>query len=212
MLYEKIEWTQYRREDANDPSKKRILLIGDSITNGIREDVYSLLPQGYTQTAIATSKGVNDPCFLPEIDLFCSQDEFRYETVYFNNGLHIHGQSEQEYEENLSAALAHLKEKIPGAKFVIGLSTPILIREVSAETHETPITLAQKNDNKNLARKALVPRFNLIAERVAKEFGYPVFDPYTLVVDRPELKVADGVHFTPEGKKLIATALMPYLL
>ena len=211
MQYEKIEWTQYRREDANDPSKsKRILLIGDSIVNGMRPELYALLPDPYTLTAITTSKGVNDPEFLNEIDLFCSQDQFRYATVYFNNGLHIHGQTARDYEANYTAALLHLREKIPGAKFVIGLSTPALKKDVSAEKHETPITLEDDKTEKTLTRDMV--ESNRVAAAIAKRFGYPVFDAYSLVVDRPELKVADGVHFTEEGRKLLASALLPYLL
>ena len=103
-----------------------------------------------------------------------------------------------------------MKEKIPNAKFVIGLSTPALKKEVSAETHETPITLDGDRSDRTLTQDMV--ESNRIAAEIAKRFGYPVFDAYSLVVDRPELKVADGVHFTEEGKKLLASALLPYLL
>ena len=98
-MNEAIEWTRIWRENA-DTAKKRVLLIGDSIIDGCKSLVGKALPKEYTISSYATSKGVDSPFLWREVELLAAQEGFDYAAVYFNSGLHFHGQTPEEYREN----------------------------------------------------------------------------------------------------------------
>ena len=196
---ERIEWTRYWREDADRDSKK-VLLIGDSIVNGCIKDIQKNLPEGYAVTAVVSSKGLNNPYFIKEISLFCEQENYKFEAIYFNNGLHFHGQSPMEYKENYSKMLDQLSELMPDVPIVLGLSTPLTCGAgADPQKHETPVTLKENNE--------MVIAFNQKVLEIVKERNLPIFDAYSLMEPRPELKTDDGCHFTDEGKSYLGKAM-----
>ena len=198
-MLERIEWTRYWREDA-DLDTKKVLLIGDSIVNGCIHEIQKNLPEGYAVTAIVSSKGLNNPYFIKEISLFCEQENFRFEAIYFNNGLHFQGQSPAEYQENYRRMLDQLKALMPDVPMVLGLSTPLTCGTgADPQKHETPVTLKETNET--------VIAFNQKVLEIAKERSLPVFDAYSLMAPQPELKSPDGCHFTDEGKTFLGKAM-----
>lgn len=201
---ERIEWTRCWREDA-DRDRIRVLLIGDSVVEGIKHEVYNALPGGVATTVIATSKGVNNSFFTEEIKLFCRQEPCDYRVAYFNNGLHPHGQSPEEYAKNYRAALEELRRSLPCVRtWILGLSTPITRRGGDGSDHDTPITDA---DPCNLDQKdALVCQYNREVVKIAAASGLEVLDAYTLLVGHPEYKT-DGYHYNAEGKALLGRAV-----
>ena len=203
MLNETIEWTRCWREDA-DTDKKRILLIGDSLIDGSKREVYYALPEGYATTAIMTSKGVDSPYFAREISLFCEQEGFQYCAVYFNNGIHDHGQTPEEFGKNLRAVLEELMKKIPDAKWILGLCTPATPHDDNGQFYEAPVTVDLAEGYAPVCRRILV--YNDVIRSVAKELNMPVFDAFSLLAPHPEYKV-DAFHLNPEGKKLFGRAI-----
>lgn len=67
---EKIEWFNYWIEDANQ-EKKRILLIGDSVTRQYRKILNNVVAtEGYVCDLIATSHSILDEVLEKELKFF----------------------------------------------------------------------------------------------------------------------------------------------
>ena len=205
-MNEAIEWTRIWRENA-DTAKKRVLLIGDSIIDGCKSLVGKALPKEYTISSYATSKGVDSPFLWREVELLAAQEGFDYAAVYFNSGLHFHGQTPEEYRENYLRTLHWLQAAVH-APVILGTSTPLTCGTGGDPAkHETPVTLKETNET--------VVAYNEQVRAIATKEGLPVFDAYALTVEHPEWKSDDGCHFNEEGKqilgKAIAEALLPLL-
>ena len=205
-MNEAIEWSRIWREEA-DTTKKRVLLIGDSIIDGCKSIVGKALPKEYTISSYATSKGVDSPFLWREVELLAAQEGFDYAAVYFNSGLHFHEQTPKEYRENYLRTLHWLRAAI-SAPLILGTSTPLTCgKGGDPAKHETPVTLKETNET--------VVAYNEQVRDIAAGEGLPLFDAYALMVERPDLKSDDGCHFNEEGKQLlgkaIAEALLPLL-
>lgn len=198
-MNERIEWSRVWRENA-DREMKRVLLIGDSIIDGSKSVIGKNLPKEYTYSSYATSKGVDAPFLFREVELLAAQENFQYEAVYFNSGLHFHEQTPEDYKENYLRTLGLLRELLPGAAFILGLSTPLTCGAGGDPAkHETPVTLKETNET--------VIAFNEKVREIAEETGLPVFDAYGLMVEHPELKRDDGCHFNELGNQLLGKAI-----
>lgn len=203
MANEKKEWTNTWHEDA-DTDKARVLLIGDSIVNGIQHFLYKLLPEDVTGSAYMTSKGVDSEFFTKEIELTAEQDGCVYEAVYFNSGLHFHSQTPDEYEANYRKRLARLVKTVKTKRWIIGLSTPITVSPSDPSLTDTPIDVrgalpfSELNDT--------VIEYNKRAEKIAGEFGFEVFDAYSLMEPHSSMK-SDSYHYNEHGKRLMAEAV-----
>lgn len=196
-MNERIEWTRVWREEA-DKEIKRVLLIGDSIINGSQKWIQASLPEGYAITSVVSSKGVDDPFWFREIQLVCEQEDFKYEAAYFNNGLHFHDQTAEQYQENYRKMLKKLQEMLPGVPFILGLSTPLTDSSGDPGKHDAPVTLKETN--------ATVLAFNQKVVELAAEMQLTCFDAYSLMVTRPELK-KDSCHFVDEGNRILGRAI-----
>ena len=86
---EKYEWADFWWNDAHDPSKPRVLIVGDSITNGCSGVVYKLLADVALVDKYVSSKNVKDPALLKEMRYMLS--EYKYKVIHFNHGLHFWG-------------------------------------------------------------------------------------------------------------------------
>ena len=63
---EQIEWDDLWFQEATDTLSKRVLLIGDSITRACRAMINKRLnPLGVVVDQLATSKGNDNPFFIP---------------------------------------------------------------------------------------------------------------------------------------------------
>ena len=203
MPNETIEWTRCWREDA-DTDKKRVLLIGDSLIDGSKREVYYAMPEGWATTAVITSKGVDDPYYTREIELFCEQERFDYKAVYFNNGIHNHGQTPEAYARNLRTVLGILRRRIPKAVWVVGLCTPATPCDDTGKYHEAPVSLDPADGQDGAVR--LILRTNEVIRAVAADLGLPVFDAYSLLAPHPEFKT-DMFHLNEEGRRFFGRAI-----
>ena len=91
MTRENVEWTNGWRDDADNPIKRRWLLIGDSVAREWRGRLQEIVqPKNISVDFFATSLHIEDPAFFKELRHFLSYDEYRYEIVLINWGGH-HG-------------------------------------------------------------------------------------------------------------------------
>lgn len=179
---EAIEWCNIWIPDANGTELPRVLLIGDSITQGYYPKVAEALKEKASVARLTTSKSIGDPALPAEVALVLGQ--CRFEVVHFNNGLHGSGYSEAEYEAHFPELLATIRKHAPKAKLIWATSTPM----------RTPSNLAQLADH-----TARVQARNQIAARLVAQERIPVDDLYALVIDHPEYWSKDGVHFNAQG-------------
>ena len=199
---EPIEWTRVWREEASREAN-RILFVGDSIIDGCKGYFSAGLRGEYAITAFVTSKGVNNPYFIKELDLLLEQEEHDYKLVYFNSGIHVHGQSAEEYKESYRALIREIQGLLPDTPIVLGLSTPLTEGNTAeAKTYDTPVALDETV--KLTEQNKTVVEFNSAVLEIAKEEGLEVFDAYSLMLKNSQYKKADGVHFVPEGYSLMS--------
>lgn len=179
---EAIEWCNIWIPDANGTRLPRVLLIGDSITQGYYAKVAELLKDKASVARLTTSKSIGDPVLLGEVALVLGQCQF--DLVHFNNGLHGWGYSEREYEKSFPEVVATICKHAPKARLIWATTTPM--RKAG------DLTVVAEGTHRVKARNKIA------VEWVARE-GIAVDDLYELVKDHPEYWSADGVHFNGKG-------------
>lgn len=195
---EGTEWCNIWMPNANKHDLPRVLLIGDSVTQGYGPDVEKQLAGKAYVARLATSRCVGDPVLHAELSAVLGADSF--DVIHFNNGLHgIGAVSEKEYAEFLPQMLAHIRQFAPKAKLIWANSTP---SHVNGKFEQ----LAPNNAN-------VTERNRIAAELMAKE-GIPLDDLYALMLPHPEC-CADGLHYKAEGKAMqgaqVATEVLKLL-
>ncbi len=179
---EAIEWCNIWIPDANGTDLPRVLLIGDSITQGYHGKVADALKGKVSVARLTTSKSIGDPVLLAEVALVL--DQCRFDVVHFNNGLHGWGYSEEEYQRAFPELVATLRKHGPQAKLIWATITPM--RQAGK------LDVIAENTKRVQAR-------NKIAEAIVAREGIAVDDLYDLVKDHPEYWSPDGVHFNAQG-------------
>ena len=183
IIRERIEWCDIWVVAANQSDKPRILMVGDSIT----KDYFSVVEKQLAGVAycakVATSACVADPAFHQQLELMLNQ--YSYDVIHFNNGLHGFEYGEKAYEEGCRKALETMKQLAPTARVIVVLSTPL--QSTSNKAH-----LTQTVDQRNR-----------IVEALAKEYGLEINDLYSISKDHPEF-YRDPYHYKPEAIELQA--------
>ena len=96
---EHFEWVNMWHDHTNlttekEASSKRLLFVGDSITNGmrlylpglIREKLGANEPTDVNVDFLVTSKGIDNPDIIRELEyMTCG---YKYDFIHFNNCLH----------------------------------------------------------------------------------------------------------------------------
>lgn len=186
-VLETYEWCDFWWEQADKKDKPRVLLIGDSITRGYRPGVNELLKGKAYVDMLATSKAVDNPSLIREIDYILKHEDFRYKVIHFNSGLHGGHLSEEGYEKGLEETVKYILENCGGAKILLTLSTPVT---VEGKVHELDALQTQRVIDRNNAVK-----------RVGEKYGLEIDDLYTPMFGRGEYRVNDGLHYNEAGEK-----------
>ena len=181
---EATEWIVSYSFNANKSDLPRVLLIGDSICNQYRDEVKTALAGRAYVTFFATSKCLNDTSYLRTLEFFL--DEYAYDVIHFNNGLHSLGSDRVNWEKNLRAALHLIQRKVPKAKVIWAQSTPLKSPELTARAKE----------------------LNAIAARVMAEEKIPVDDLFARMdpLER-ETYWSDTYHYKKEGVQILGKAV-----
>lgn len=183
---ETFEWNNLWLDRITSPELPRVLYIGDSISCNTRLAATAAADNKILFDGFGTSKALDNPFFLPELELFAAQQGKR-SIVVFNNGLHgYHLDDKTEYPKYLEEMLIALKERFEG----------------------TPIALLLTTSVKNEEEDKRVVKRNIGARAVAEKLELPVIDFYAVSKAIPDLYFCDGVHFSEEGYKKLGEYLL----
>lgn len=199
---------------ADAPAKKRVLILGDSISIGYTPVVQKMLADELTVLRPMAKNGRAENCSgttsgVANIDRWLQIDGGKWDVIHFNWGLHdlkhmkADGKTTSDlatdppqatvevYEKQLREIVAKLKAT--GAKLVFAATTPV---------PDEPMKVYRAN--------ADVIRYNEAALRVMKDNNIAVNDLYTLVKPRmKELQIQPAnVHFVPAGSEVLATEVV----
>lgn len=190
---ETFEWDRTWIERANRRDARRVLYIGDSISNATLREATAATDKQLLFDGFATSKALDNPYFAPALRLFAAEEGARV-AVVFNNGLHgWHLEDTAEYGEHYARMIEFLMEEFRGTPLVLLTSTPV----------------------RDAERCARVRARNEVVRALAEKYGLTVVDFYAAVCDREDLLLPDGVHFCAEGYEILAKTLadaLPALL
>ena len=188
--YEKYEWDNLWIDHADDLSLRRVLYIGDSISCRAGRAATLLAKEKILFDGFGTSKGIDNPHFKESIKLFAKQEQ-RRDVVIFNNGLHGW----------------HLKDDTQYRYYY-----EEMIRFLLTEFKNTPLAVVLTTVTANKERNERIIIRNHAAREVADKYGLPIIDLYTPTSEATELLSSDGVHFEPEGDKLLADKIIQSIL
>jgi lysophospholipase L1-like esterase len=212
---ESIEWCDIWVPHVNDDKLPRVLLIGDSITRGYYPAVEKNLDGKAYVSRLATSAFISDPALLQEITLVL--DNYKFDVIQFNNGMHGWQHSEAEYRAGFPKFLATIRKHARGAKLIWANTTP-LKDDSSSETNEPALETGKGVESGKLmlqkdvmkASDARIAARNAIALEFIKPLEIPVTDLYAPMLGHPEFHNGN-VHFNAQGitaqAKLVAAGI-----
>lgn len=204
MIREFYEWANLWWEDAPNMTAPRVMLIGDSITNGYKNTVQNLLREkGVLVDMAAGSRSVEDPALFAEINyVLCDIQEHKYKAVHFNNGLHGSHLSGEEFETGMKKIISLIKTIRPEAMLILATCTIY----TPAGTEGSVDTIKNKQ----------VLERNAIIKKLAAEYALPVDDLFAAVAGNADYPQPDTVHYTEAGYKKLAESavksLLPYII
>lgn len=187
-----------RTSQTNDPKLPRVLLIGDSILNGYEPYVTAAL-----KGKANVDEWVNPYWQSEQANKILAEvlESGPYDVIHFNMGLHgwPKGRIKEGTFEPLTRAYVEImRQKWPKAKLIWANSTPTTVKG-------DPTRMNPEID-------PVIVEHNRMAVTIMKEMNVTVNDLYAL--DLPHLKWIgpDGVHWTPEGSKLMGNAVAESIL
>lgn len=183
---ERYEWDRTWIAHTEDKETKRIFYVGDSISwDGIRGVMQNIVGNEFYMDALATSKALDNPYFLPMLDLMFRQIQTP-KLMLFNNGLHgWHLDDEREYPVLLERLLRCVMER-----------------------YHVPVAVVLTTRVKDPQRNLRVNVRNREAVAVAEKLNLPVIDLYTPSQEYASLQGEDGVHFSREGYNALANSIL----
>ncbi len=192
---ESIEWCNVWIPDSTGTKLPRVLLLGDSITQGYYPKVAELLRDKASVARLTTSKSVGDPALLAEVAMVLDQCSF--DVVHFNNGLHGWGYSESEYQQHFPDLVATIRKHAPKARLIWATITPTRVSGNLSQVAE--------------GTKRVKARNKIAQEYVGKE-NILVDDLFSLVENHPEHYSGDGVHMNRQGIAVLAEQVAKQVL
>ena len=113
-------------------------------------------------------------------------NEYQFDVIHFNNGMHGWQHGEAEYAQALPKLLTTIQKRAPNAKLVWANTTPLKVSPTLPSGNQT-----QATDERIAAR-------NAIALKVMQAKGIPVDDLNAPMLGHPEYH-SDNVHFNDQG-------------
>lgn len=182
-----------------DASLPRVLLIGDSITNGYLEPVRKALEGKANIDAWITPTSQGDKSLPGTLAAILAQE--KYAVIHFNLGLH--GWQKGRIPDGQFEPLTHLmvqalKKNAPQAKLIWATITPVtekgMPEKLNAEIQPT------------------IDQHNAMALKVMTEEGVEINDLAGLMLPNLKLAAGDMFHWKPEGRDLQVKAVSAVLL
>ncbi len=186
--YETYEWDNVWLEHADEPARKRVLYIGDSISCGTRHIATAETRQAILFDGFGTSKALDNPYFKDALHLFALQQGQR-SAVLFNNGLHgFHLSDGTEYRDLYDDTVRFLLNEFEGTPIFIVLTTHI----------------ADDAQNQRVILR------NRAAREIAEKYSLPIIDLYAVSAAVSD-QLTDGVHLTETGYRALAREIIRIL-
>ena len=192
---EQIEWRDIWVTGANEETRPRLLLIGDSIARSYFAKVEEELVGTFLCARFATSACICDPSIEKELSLLF--EDYQFAVIHFNNGLHGWDIDEQSYLQGLGRILDFIVWRSPESRLILATSTPM-------RRKDDLLAFDPKSDR--------VVERNKILREMAAHRNLPVNDLFGSVVDRPDCFAEDGVHFNPIGQNILGTQVARIIL
>lgn len=195
---EPIEWLNYWIEDANE-YRRRIILIGDSVTRDLRKKLNFYLGEGYCVDLLAMSYSILDDMVLEEIKHFFKRTPYQYDFIIYHLGAH-HGygieciKSERavsQYTDRVREILVELK------KFSDNIGVMTLTLEGCADEE------SGLNHNKEIKKR------NKILKAVSKELDLLFYD-LNQEIDYKIMRYIDRCHFTDDDYEYMSERIIGY--
>lgn len=216
--WEFAEWTNFSFENLEKKEAARVLLVGDSISWGYGEKVRQQL-QDYCVDFLNTSAGIQPPILKGLLDF--ALEQFNYEKVHLNIGIHTHGVSNEEYEYYLGELIDWMKEKAPQTELIFATTTTVSKKpeldlsqtKMNADQftlgHKNPIDEAkvQEYSEYDLEGSSRYIELNEIACKVCNQKQIKVDDLFEISYRYNPVK-NDIVHFREDGYKLLAEGVV----
>ena len=203
MIREDNEWTNLFWDTAWDDTRRRIFLIGDSITVNYRQAVQDWLYENNTGVSVdlyGTARCIVDPMYHNELNYMLSTVGHTYDVIHFSNGLHGKDLeprrtylTPEEYESGVRQAIESMKKFQPQARIILATVTPMT--KPGADIH------VDKDYN------FFVYERNEVIHRLAEEYHLDIDDLFTEVAENPAYAQDDGLHFTLPGSKLLGARI-----
>lgn len=188
MPKEWSEWITSWCACAPQKDLPRVLLVGDSITQGYQSEVRKLLDGVAYVDHIATSYAVDSKIYNTLIKNFAADSE--YTLIHFNHGLHGIHMSKRTYKSRLKKLLATLGKN---SKIMLATSTVVY-----------------QSGNKRLHAQWMkrVKERNVAMSELCTEYGYSKDDLYAVSLSiAKDCREEDGTHYVAEGYKTLAAAV-----
>ena len=180
------EWDNVWWEHAGTEGVPRVLYIGDSISCATRRVATETAGRTVFFDGFGTSKALDNPYFSDSVRMFAAQQGER-QVILFNNGLHgWHLEDEGAYAQAYEKMILFLREEFTAVPLLLLLTTHVA----------------------DSARDARVQARNRAVLELAEKYDLPVVDLYSVTKENAHLLSPDGVHFLPEGYKLLAGELV----
>ncbi len=192
MRKEKYEWIHSWCDDTDREDIPRVLLVGDSITNGYQGKVRDLLKNKCQVDYIATSYAVDCLFFNQLITDFAADS--KYAIVHFNHGLHGMHMTTPVYEAAMDILASRL---VKDSKVIFVTSTKTYKPGTDEPTGHNPLVMERNEAVVRLAEKYSSPVDDLYA--VSDGLG---MDAYS----------QDGTHFADTGYTTLAQAVADSIL
>ncbi|MHB1357551.1 MAG: SGNH/GDSL hydrolase family protein [Anaerolineae bacterium] len=189
---EYIEWLDLWVTGADRNDLPRLLLVGDSIARSYFSVVDQALMDRYHCARLCTSTCVCDAVFIRELSLLL--DEYTFDVVHFNNGLHGGGYDLATYRAGLERTWDFIAAHAPDARCIWAASTPVRVGLHVVEL--------------NTKQTEWVAERNRMAAEIAVARSIQVNDLFTPVLEHPEYFAEDGVHYNDAGVQVLGNAVV----
>jgi alpha-glucosidase len=186
-----------QRAAITDPTRPRVLMVGDSILNGYMNNVTKAL-DGKVYVDLWVTPHWHSARFnkmFAEV-LACGP----YDVVHINLGLHGYPKGripEGQYEPLTRALVEVVRQSYPKTKMIWANTTPIMVKDPEKKERELDPVL-----------NPIIVEQNRLAAKVMGEMNVPVNDFYALVVGKLNLSRGphDPFHWSAPAYKILGDA------
>ena len=182
---ENVEWTNTWIEACTNPTKPRILIIGDSVSRELRSEMSKMFSE-YAFDFIGSSSSFEDPCFYNVLDAFFKNNVYNYQLILCNivakHGWYIQTNNNPKhvarYTKGFTGFVKYLQKRCKNV--VLLTSTPNKLKEDPSLSDEV--------------KNAEIQKRNAIQTKIFAKRGLLIVDLYSFVMQN-QYAYSDHCHF-----------------